>query len=141
MRPWLLTAFSATGLLWAARLSRMTDVALFERRGKLRRDIGLLKMRRFDRGIDDKGRRQAVASQPGDEGLGLPVPERRPGLEPLALRTAATQPCHLGVGAGFVDEDQPVSLKPHLRLTPGDPFLARLPDVRAILLAGQQRFF
>ena len=116
------------------------DVALFERRGKLRRDIGL-EDAAVHRGIDDKGRRQAVASQPGDEGLGLPVPERRPGLEPLALRTAATQPCHLGVGAGFVDEDQPVPLKPHLRLTPGDPFLARLPDVRAILLAGQQRFF
>ena len=37
------------------------DVALFERRGKLRRDIGL-EDAAVHRGIDDKGRRQAVAS-------------------------------------------------------------------------------
>ena len=116
------------------------DIALFERRGELRLDIGLEDASVY-RPIDDKRRRQTVASQPGDEGLGLPVPERCLGLETLALETAAAQAGHLRVGAVFVDKDQPVPLEPHLRLTPGDPFIACLPDIRPILFAGQQRFF
>ena len=36
---------------------------------------------------------------------------------------------------------EPVRLKPHSGLTMSDPLRARLSYVRAILLAGQQRFF
>ncbi|WP_287364958.1 hypothetical protein [Mesorhizobium sp.] len=59
----------------------------------------------------------------------------------MALQAAAAQACPLGSGSGFVDEHQPVRLKPYPRLTPGLPFLPRLADVGTILLAGQQRFF
>ena len=92
------------------------------------------------RPIDDKRHRQPMTSQPGDEGLGLPVSKRSLAYERY-LCAAATQARHLGAGAGLVNEDEPVSFEPHLRLTLGEPFIARLPDVGSILLAGQQSFF
>ena len=116
------------------------DITLLEGRGELRLDIGL-EDASVHRPIDDKRRRQPMTSQPGDEGLGLPVSKRCLGLEALALCAATTQARHLGAGAGLVNEDEPVSFEPHLRLTLGQPFIARLPDVGSILLAGQQRFF
>jgi hypothetical protein len=59
----------------------------------------------------------------------------------LTLQATAAQARHLGGGCGFVEEDQPVRLKPHLRLADAAPFLARLLDVGAVLLAGPQTFF
>ena len=60
------------------------------------------------------------------------------GDQALAFLAAPAQPRHLGVGAGFVDEDQLGGVKPRLGLL---PFGARLRDVRAKLLAGVQSFF
>jgi hypothetical protein len=45
---------------------------------------------------------------------------------------------HLGRGAGFVDEDQPLGVEVELAVEPG---LARLLDVGAILLGGVGRLF
>ena len=116
------------------------DVTLLEGRSELCLDIGL-EDASVHRLVDNKRRRQAMTSQPGDEGLGLPMSKRCLGLEPLALCAATTRARHLGVGAGLINEDEPVSFEPHLRLTLGEPFIARLPDVGSILLAGQQSFF
>ena len=61
--------------------------------------------------IDDPRRGQAIASQPGDEGLDGPVSERRIGPLNRAPRSnSATQTGHLGRRAGFVEEDQPMDL-------------------------------
>jgi hypothetical protein len=57
------------------------------------------------------------------------------------LPAASVEPGHLGGRPGLVDEDEPVRLPAHSRLSMVDPLLARLADVRAILFAGQQGFF
>ena len=103
-------------------------------------DIGL-EDASVHRCVDDKGRGQPIAPQSGDEGLRLPVPKRCLGAKPFALRAAAAPACHIGRGSGLIQEDQTMAIKPHSRLAAADPFFARLSDVRAILLAGQQCFF
>jgi hypothetical protein len=55
----------------------------------------------------------------------------------LALQAATAQARHLGWGPRLVEEDQPLRLKPHLRLPHRGPFLARLSHVGAVLLARQ----
>ena len=82
-----------------------------------------------------------MASQIGNEGLCLPMPERSFRPKTLTLGAAATQARHLGVGAGLVQEDQSVRLKAHLRLPLGHPFVTGLSDVGTILFAGLQGFF
>lgn len=67
--------------------------------------------------IDDEGRGQPIRAQAGDEGLRLPMAEWRLGSQTVALQTAATQPRHLRGGASLIDEDQPIRLKPHPRLS------------------------
>lgn len=116
------------------------DIALFEGRRELSFDIGL-EDAPIHRSVDDEGGGEPIAAQTGDECLRLPVPERRLGAKPLALRAAAAQAGHLGRGSGLVQEDQPVRLKPHSRLARGCPFFARLFDVGPILFARQQGFF
>ena len=91
--------------------------------------------------VDDERGGELVAAQPGDEGLGHPMPERRLAAEPLAVRAAAAQTGHFGCRSGLVEKDQPMRLKPHSRLACGGPFLARRFDVGTILLARQQSFF
>src|SRR5580692_1966719 len=85
-------------------------------------------------------RGERVAAQAGDEGLGLPMSERRLGEKPSPLGTAAAQTRHLGGGSSLVQEDEPVRLKAHPRLADFCPFLARLLDVGAILFARPQSF-
>jgi hypothetical protein len=80
-------------------------------------------------------------AQSGNEGLRQPMAERSLGFEALALQAASALAGHFRRGAGFIDEDQPVWLKPHSGLALIDPFPARLTDVGAILFAGQQCFF
>ena len=58
--------------------------------------------------------------------------------EPLADRTSPIGPHHLGVGAGFINEDKPFRVKVQLGRLPA---LARLGDVGPVLLSGVQRFF
>ena len=91
--------------------------------------------------VDHERGGERVAPQSGDDGLGLPMSERRLGEKPSPLATAAAQTRHLGGGSSLVQEHQSVRLKPHLRLANAGPFLARLLDVGAILLARPQSFF
>ena len=93
------------------------------------------------RRVDHERRGERVAAQAGDEGLGLPMSERRLGEKPSPLGTAAAQTRHLGGGSSLVQEDEPVRLKPHPRLADFCPFLARLLDVGAIVFARPQSFF
>lgn len=72
------------------------DVALCQGWCELRFDIGI-EDASVHRAVDDEGRGQPVASQPGDEGLGLPVPEWSLGPQALAFRAASPQTGHLGI--------------------------------------------
>jgi hypothetical protein len=47
-----------------------------------------------------------VVPQAGQEGGGLPMPTRHPPDHPLAARRAAMEPCHVGLGPSFIQEDQ-----------------------------------
>lgn len=109
------------------------DIPFCQRRSELGFNVGL-EDAPVHRRINDEGSREAMTAQPGNEGLRLPMSERCLRAQPLALQAAATQPCHLGGGSGFVDEHQPVGLKPHPWLALGLPFLPRLGDVGTILL-------
>ena len=115
------------------------DVADLEGRGQLGFDVSL-EDAPIHRRIDDERRDERLAAQAGDEGLRLPMSERGLGEKPLAFPATAAQACHLGGGSGLVEEDEPARLKPHLRLANAGPFLARLLDVGAILLACPQSF-
>lgn len=90
------------------------------------------------RTVDDHRREHLAPAHGGDQGGGLPAAVRDLGEEPLATRAAAAGPRHVGLGPGFVDEDQLVGRQ--LRL-PFAQRLASLRDVRTILLGGVQRFF
>jgi hypothetical protein len=63
------------------------------------------------------------------------------GAKALAPLAASASPSHLCVGSGFVDEDQPMRLGPHLGLSFSLPRLARLTHVGPIAFAGLKAFF
>jgi len=77
-------------------------------------------------------------AQATDEGGGLPMTPRGFADQSLPERTAAMRAGHLGIGTGFVQEDQLRRVKLALAALPGR---ARFGDVRAVLLGGVQRFF
>ena len=116
------------------------EIAGLKGRGQLGFDISL-EDAPIHRRINDEWRGERATAQAGDEGLRLPMAERDLGKKPLAFGATAAQAGHLGGGSGLVEEDQPMRLKPHLRLANADPFLARLFDVGPIVLAGSQSFF
>ena len=60
------------------------------------------------------------------------------GNQALAAPAAASQPCHLGVDAAFVEEHQSGGIKLALLLP---PLRARLGHVLALLFAGVRGFF
>jgi hypothetical protein len=66
----------------------------------------------------------------------MPVREADP--QALPSGAASIQTCHLGRGAGLVDEHQPCGVK--IRL-PVEPRFARGPDVGPVALAGVGGFF
>ena len=101
------------------------DVARLEGWSQLSLDLSF-KNAPVHRRVKDEGGGQGVASQAGDEGLRLPMSERGFRKQPLPLQATAAQARHLGGRSGLVQEDQPVRLKPHPRLTRRGPFLARL---------------
>jgi hypothetical protein len=87
------------------------------------------------------GAGQAITSQACNESLALPMPEGSMGFQPLTFQASPTQPHHLGVCAGFVDEDKAMGIVLRDRLPALDPGLTRISDVRPFLFAGQQGFF
>ena len=76
-----------------------------------------------------------------DEGLGMPVAERRMIDEPFPDRRPAGGFHEFGVERRLVDEDQTVQGLTHEGLAAGDPDMARLRHVTPVLLGGEQRFF
>lgn len=91
--------------------------------------------------VDDPRGCQAIATQGGDEGLGLPVTEGDSGFEPLSAPRPAAQAGHLRRRRRFIDEHEPLGLLPHKGLSTCAPDPAILTDVGACALGRQQRFF
>ena len=91
-----------------------------------------------DRPIEQARRFDAVVAQRGEEGRGLPAAMRNLVDETLALRRPAAQAGHVGLGPGFVDEDQSPGIDEALI---GAPSSAVAAYVRAILLACDEGLF
>jgi hypothetical protein len=77
-------------------------------------------------------------AQRGHEGHGLPVAVRHLGEEPVAARCPSPERRHVGLGPGFVDEDQAGRVNP---LLVGLPLLPPTRHVGAVLLGRNQRLF
>jgi hypothetical protein len=91
-----------------------------------------------DGAIEDERRVDPVAAQGGEEGERAPVTMRHLVDKGLPAWTPATQPRHVGLGPGFVDEDEPCGVDAALTLAPLRPS-AR--NGRSILFARDQRLF
>jgi len=92
----------------------------------------------IDRAIEDEGRDDPVASQPGEEGERFPMPMRNPGEQGLASGRPAPRAGHVGFHPGLIDKDEPRGIKLVLMRFPAFPEPRHL---RAQLLACYQRFF
>ncbi len=82
------------------------DVAWLQRRHEELFDIGVEALA-VDRPVEQAGRVDAVVSQGGEESRGLPLALRdlvEPSRWPLGA--PAAQAGHIGLGPGFIDEDQ-----------------------------------
>jgi hypothetical protein len=82
-----------------------------------------------------------MTAQAGDDGVGLPVPERRHRAQALAPPAAAAQPHQLGVHAGLIQEHKPIRLLLHAGLTVCRPDPALVTNVGACALRRHQLFF
>jgi hypothetical protein len=77
-------------------------------------------------------------TQGGQKRHGFPVAIRDLGPEPHAARRPSPQGRHVGLGPGFVDEDETRRINSILIFLPLRPSSR---DVGTILLAGQNGFF
>lgn len=91
--------------------------------------------------VDDPWRRQAMASQGGNEGLGMPVAEGAVIIEPLSERCPARPLGQFGIGRGFVKKDKAVKGSAQEGQTAADPQVAGNSNISALALAGDQGFF
>ena len=91
-----------------------------------------------DRALRHPGRVNAVMTQRGEEGHGLPVTMRCLGIEPLTPRAPSAQRRHVGFSPGLIDKDEARRINPALILLPPHTPPG---NVRPILLGGQQAFF
>lgn len=113
------------------------NVARLERRDEELLDIGLEAFA-IDGAIKDAWRIDPVVPQGGNECERSPMPMRRVPAQALPSRSPAVGADHVGLGPGFVDEDETARINLSLMPFPACPS-AR--DVGPVLLGWQQRFF
>ena len=128
------------GALVDREIVRDHDVAGPKGRGELGLDIGV-ECRAVHGAIHHPRGGEPITPERSDEGLGAPAAERRRGAQALSATAAPTQPRHLRVNRGLVDEHQTCRLKPHAGLTLVDPLPSSLPDIGAFALRRHQLFF
>ena len=120
-----------------AEIVKDDDVAGLESGDEDLLDIGQEPLA-VDRSIDQERRVDAVMTERGEESRCLPMAVRDLVDQPLASRRPSMGARHIGLGPGFVDEDQAGRIDPLLILA---PLGAAAAYVRAILLARHQRLF
>ena len=133
-------ALAGLGALMAGEVVEHDDIAGVEGWCQLGLYVAL-ESEPVDWSVKQPGGCQTITSETGNEGLGVPVAERRCCPQALAAGPAATQADHLGGGRGLVEKDQAMRLKPHTGLAMSPPEMALTLDVSAFALVGQQRFF
>jgi hypothetical protein len=126
-----------SGAFMAAKIVHDDDVAGPEAWEKDLLDIGLEQVA-IDRTVEYARCGNAIAAQSSEEGHGFPVPLRHIGLQPFAFATPAADRRHVGLGPGFIDEDQPGGINHGLIFLPP---VASPGDVRSLLFAGVICFF
>lgn len=72
----------------------------------------------IDRSLEDARGGDAVVPQGRDEGHGHPVTAGGLGQQGFAFRAPAVGGCHVGLGPGLIDKDQPLRGKTLLVLPP-----------------------
>ena len=92
----------------------------------------------IDRTVDDARGGQVIAAQGGEEGQRAPVAVRHLVDQRQAASAPAAQARHVGLGPGFVDEDEPGRIRPALELL---PLLAPSRHLGPQLLGGKNAFF
>ena len=128
----------ANGLsLMAAEIVHDDDVTWPQGRDEklLNVDLELLTV---DRAVEEPGGVNAIMTECGKKGHGLPVTVGNLGPEPAAPRCPSPERRHVGLGPGLVKEDQAAGLNPVLM---GRPLRAPARDVGTILFAGEHGFF
>ena len=113
------------------------DVARLQRRDEELFDIGVEALT-VDGPVEQAGRFDAVVAQGGEESRGLPLALRDLVDKALSPWRPSAQAGHIGLGPGFIDEDQPSRVDEPLI---GSPSFAVATYVRAILLAATRVFF
>lgn len=115
-------------------------IAGLQGRGQLGLDIKLEQLS-IHRTLDHPWRIQTVVAQGGDKGLGVPVAEGRMVDKARAFFRPAGGLRHVRFQGRFVDETDARQQVAHERLAPCDPDMARLSDLRPLLLDGLEVFF
>ena len=91
-----------------------------------------------DRPVDDAGGGDPVAAQSRQKGQCPPAAVRQLSDQAAATWRAPVAAGHIGLSPGFVDEHQPLGVKPALVFLPLGPPTG---DVGAVLFTGVQAFF
>ena len=91
-----------------------------------------------DWSVEQERRVHAVAAQGGEEGIGSPATMRRLADQPLPTLAPPPEGSHVGLGPGFVDEDQTGRIDAFLMAAPAG---APAGDIRPVLLRGEGAFF
>src|SRR5579885_2459291 len=91
-----------------------------------------------DRAVEQPRRLEAIATEGGEKGHGLPASLGHLRAQPLAAWTPASQRRHIGLGPGLVAEAEPGRVDPVLV---GFPMRPPPRNVWTMLLAGDQRLF
>ena len=110
------------------------DVAVAQGCGEKVLDIGQ-ETRAVHRTIKDTRRGDLIVTQGGDECRRHPMAVRRRRDEALPTRRPSIEPQHIGLCSRFINEDKIFRIQSGLACK---PFIARLGDIRAILLGGAQ---
>jgi len=123
--------------LVAAEVVHDHDVAGQERGHEELLDIGGEELA-VDRPVEHTWCVDAVMAKRGKEGQRFPLAEGGFGQQLVSAPGPAPDRGHVGLGPGFIDEDEPLGIKPSLILL---PLLAPSGDLGPILFGGEQRFF
>ena len=136
-RAALFDGFSYAGDLVNRDIIHEHDVTSLQRRSQDLFDIGA-KGFTVHRTFEHERRGHAVVPQRGDKGRGLPIAVQDLLDQTLSARGATIETGDVARDAGFIDENQPLWIKPWLSPSQGS---ASGRDVRSILLGGVQAFF